>query len=72
MTAMTAIRDPHFGQARTSIAWTLASSRVQALRRESASTSRSFGVAEGKGSTADFLPCPFAERASAAVLSEQC
>jgi len=56
MTAMTDIRDPQRGQARTSIAWTLASSRAQALRRQSASTSRSFGVSEGAGSAAAFLP----------------
>ena len=55
MTAMTAIRDPQRGQARTSIAWSLASSRAQALGRQSASTSWSFGVWEGAGSAAAFL-----------------
>ena len=50
MTAMTDIRDPHFGQARTSIAWTLASSRAQALRRQSASTSLSFAAPGSVGS----------------------
>jgi hypothetical protein len=34
----------------------LASSRAQALRRQRASTSRSFGVEEGAGSAAAFLP----------------
>ena len=56
MTAMTDMRDPQRGQARTSIAWTLASSRAQTLRRQSASTSWSFGVSEGVGSAAAFLP----------------
>ena len=56
MTAMTDIRDPHRGQASTSIAWTLASSRAQALRRQSASTSRSLGVSEDAGSAVAFLP----------------
>jgi hypothetical protein len=50
MTAMTDMRDPQRGQARTSIAWTLASSRVQALRRQSASTSWSFAAPESVGS----------------------
>lgn len=56
MTAMTDTRLPQRGQARTSIEWTLASSRAQALRQQSASTSRSFGVSEGVGSAAAFLP----------------
>ena len=56
MTAMTDIRDPHRGQASTSIAWTLAGSRAQALRRQSASTSRSIGVSEDAGSAVAFLP----------------
>ena len=42
MTAITDIRLPQRGQAMTSSSCTLASSRAQALRRQSASTSRSF------------------------------
>jgi hypothetical protein len=60
MRAMTDILLPQRGQARTSIEWTLASSRAQALRRQSASTSWCFGVSEGAGSAADFLPYQFA------------
>jgi hypothetical protein len=56
MRAMTDIRDPHFGQAMTSNSWTLASSRAQALRRQSASTSRSFGVSKSAGSATACLP----------------
>ena len=56
MTAMTDMRDPQRGQARTSIAWTLASSRAQALRRQRASTSRSFGASGSAGSAAAVRP----------------
>ena len=56
ITAMTAIRDPQRGQAITSSSWTLDSSRAQALRQQSASTSRSSVVPEGAGSAAAFLP----------------
>ena len=56
MTAMTDILLPQRGQAMTSSSWTLASSRAQALRRESASTSWSFKVSEGEGSAAALLP----------------
>ena len=56
MTAMTDIPLPQRGQAITSSSWTLASSRAQALRRQSAPTSRSIGVSKDAGSAAAFLP----------------
>jgi hypothetical protein len=59
-TAMTDMRDPQRGQAMTSSAWTLASSRAQALRRQSASTSRSTGASGGVESAEAFLPYQFA------------
>jgi hypothetical protein len=43
MTAMSGMRDPQRGQAMTSISWTLASSRAQALLRENAPTWRCSG-----------------------------
>jgi len=58
---MTDMRDPHRGQAITSSSWTFASSRAQAFLRESASTSRSFGVSEHAGSAAAFLPYQLAD-----------
>ena len=60
MTATTDMRDPHRGQAMTSNSWTLATSRAQAVLRESAPTYWSFGASGSAGSPDAFLPYRFA------------